>query len=60
MMPDPRTVAALETLIGFNTVSRHSNLECIDWTCAHLETFGAHADGLESRPDQGQHVGDFQ
>jgi acetylornithine deacetylase len=41
MPPDSRTVAALETLIGFNTVSRNSNLACIDWARAHMEAYGA-------------------
>ena len=40
-MPDPRTLAALERLIGFDTVSRNSNLACIDWCRAHLEAHGA-------------------
>ncbi len=38
---DPRTLAALEKLIGFDTVSRNSNLECIDWARAHMEAHGA-------------------
>jgi acetylornithine deacetylase len=41
MPPDPRTIAALDTLIGFNTVSRNSNLACIDWARAHMEAHGA-------------------
>lgn len=41
MQPDPRTIAALETLIGFNTVSRNSNLDCIDWARAQMEAHGA-------------------
>ncbi len=40
-MADPRTLAALERLIGFDTVSRNSNLACIDWCRAHLEAHGA-------------------
>jgi len=40
MQPDKRTLACLETLIGFNTVSRYSNLECIDWARAHMEAHG--------------------
>ncbi len=34
-------MACLETLIGFNTVSRNSNLECIDWARALMESHGA-------------------
>ncbi|HEY0421307.1 MAG TPA: acetylornithine deacetylase [Acetobacteraceae bacterium] len=41
MRPDPHTLAALERLIGFDTVSRNSNLDCIDWARAHLEAHGA-------------------
>lgn len=41
MPADPRTIATLETLIGFNTVSRNSNLECIEWARAHMEAHGA-------------------
>ncbi len=41
MTPDPRTLACLDRLIGFNTVSRNSNLDCIDWARAHLRTHGA-------------------
>ena len=39
--PDPRTITCLEALIGFDTTSRNSNLECIDWARAHLESNGA-------------------
>jgi acetylornithine deacetylase len=39
--PDPRTLACLEKLIGFDTVSRNSNLALIDWARAHLEAQGA-------------------
>jgi acetylornithine deacetylase len=38
---DPRSLACLETLIGFDTTSRNSNLACIDWARAHLEAHGA-------------------
>ncbi len=41
MQPDPRTIAALDRLIGFNTVSRNSNLACIDWARALMEAHGA-------------------
>ncbi len=41
MLPDPRTLAALERLIGFDTVSRNSNLACIDWARAQMEAHGA-------------------
>ncbi len=41
MAPDQRTLDALETLIGFDTVSRNSNLGCIDWARAHMEAHGA-------------------
>ena len=40
-MPAAETLDCLERLIGFNTVSRYSNLECIDWARAHLEAHGA-------------------
>ena len=40
-MPDPRTMACIERLIGFDTTSRNSNLELIDWARAHLESHGA-------------------
>lgn len=43
MQPDPRTLECLERLIGFNTVSRFSNLECIEWARAHMEAHGARA-----------------
>lgn len=39
--PAPRTMACLGTLIGFDTVSRNSNLACIDWARAHMEAHGA-------------------
>jgi len=39
--PDPRTMDCLERLIGFDTVSRNSNLALIDWARAHLEAQGA-------------------
>lgn len=35
------TVRVLEQLIGFDTVSRHSNLDLIDWLQAQLEPLGA-------------------
>ncbi len=41
MQPDARTLAALERLIAFDTVSRNSNLACIDWARAHMEAHGA-------------------
>jgi acetylornithine deacetylase len=41
MQPTPTTLAALEKIIGFDTVSRNSNLECIDWARALLESAGA-------------------
>ena len=41
MGPDQRTLDALGTLIGFDTVSRNSNLDCIDWARAHMEAHGA-------------------
>ena len=41
MQPDPSTIAALETLIGCNTVCRNSNLDCIDWARAQMEAHGA-------------------
>jgi acetylornithine deacetylase len=41
MPPDPRSIATLDRLIGFNTVSRNSNLDCIDWARAHMEAHGA-------------------
>src|SRR5918994_2057661 len=39
--PDPRTMACLERLIGFDTVFRNPNRDCIDWARAHLERHGA-------------------
>ncbi|MBU6497367.1 MAG: acetylornithine deacetylase [Rhodospirillales bacterium] len=39
--PDPRTLVCLERLIGFDTVSRNSNLACIDWARAHMQAYGA-------------------
>jgi acetylornithine deacetylase len=39
--PDPRTMACLERLIGFDTVFRNPNRDCIDWARAHLEEHGA-------------------
>jgi acetylornithine deacetylase len=40
-MADARTLDALTRLIGFDTVSRNSNLACIDWARAHMEAHGA-------------------
>ncbi|SDR61502.1 acetylornithine deacetylase [Rhizobiales bacterium GAS113] len=39
--PDPRTMDCIARLIGFDTVSRNSNLELLDWARAHLEQHGA-------------------
>ncbi|MFI5014431.1 MAG: acetylornithine deacetylase [Hyphomicrobiales bacterium] len=39
--PDPRTLDCVARLIGFDTVSRNSNLPLIDWARAHLEAQGA-------------------
>ena len=39
--PDPRTMECIERLIAFDTVSRNSNLELIDWARQHLEGHGA-------------------
>jgi acetylornithine deacetylase len=41
MSCDPRTTEALQKLISFDTVSRNSNLACIDWARAHLQAHGA-------------------
>ncbi len=41
MQPDSRSLDCLDRLIGFNTVSRYSNLDCIEWARAHLEAHGA-------------------
>ena len=41
MTADPRTLDCLSRLIGFDTVSRNSNLDCIDWARAHMEAHGA-------------------
>ena len=38
---DPRTLAALEALIGFDTTSRNSNVDCMEWARAHCAAFGA-------------------
>jgi acetylornithine deacetylase len=40
-MADPRTLEAVTALIGFDTVSRNSNLDCIDWARALMEAHGA-------------------
>lgn len=40
-VPDPRTLACIERLIAFDTVSRNSNLALIDWARRHLEARGA-------------------
>ena len=40
-MPDPRTMARLAEILAFDTVSRNSNLACIDWARAHMEAHGA-------------------
>ena len=39
--PDPRTMEAISGILAFDTVSRNSNLGCIDWARAHLEAHGA-------------------
>jgi len=39
--PDQRTMMCIERLIGFDTVSRNSNVALIDWARAHLESRGA-------------------
>lgn len=39
--PSPRTLALLERLVAFPTVSRGSNLALIDWARAELEAAGA-------------------
>ncbi|WP_293857706.1 acetylornithine deacetylase [uncultured Alsobacter sp.] len=39
--PDPRTMARLAEILAFDTVSRSSNLACIDWARAHCEAHGA-------------------
>ena len=39
--PDPRSIACLERLIGFDTTSRNSNIACMDWARGHLEGLGA-------------------
>lgn len=41
LSPSQATLDCLRTLIGFDTVSPNSNLECIDWARAHLEAHGA-------------------
>ena len=38
---DPRTLAALEALIGFDTTSRNSNIACMEWARAHMAAHGA-------------------
>jgi acetylornithine deacetylase len=40
-LPDSRTLACLDKLISFDTVSRNSNLALIEWAKAHLEANGA-------------------
>jgi acetylornithine deacetylase len=39
--PDPTTLDCLRRLIAFDSTSRHSNLDLIDWAEAHLQRFGA-------------------
>ncbi len=39
--PDPRSLECIEKVIGFDTVSRNSNLALIDWAKTHLEAHGA-------------------
>jgi acetylornithine deacetylase len=38
--PSPRTLEIVETLIGFDTVSRNSNLGLIEWVRDHLKKLG--------------------
>jgi len=38
--PSPRVVEILETLIGFDTVSRNSNLGLIEWVRDYLRKLG--------------------
>ena len=38
--PSSSTISIAETLIGFDTVSRNSNLGLIEWTRDHLSTLG--------------------
>jgi acetylornithine deacetylase len=38
--PPPRTLEIVETLIGFDTVSRNSNLGLIEWVRDHLKKLG--------------------
>ncbi len=42
--PSESTVSLLEDLIGFDTTSRYSNLEIIDYLRAYLEGFGVHCE----------------
>jgi acetylornithine deacetylase len=39
--PDPRSMECIARLIAFDTVSRNSNLELVDWAKSHLEAAGA-------------------
>jgi acetylornithine deacetylase len=39
--PDSRTMARLGEILAFDTVSRNSNLACIEWARAHCEAHGA-------------------
>lgn len=39
--PSPAVIDRLGELIAFDTVSRNSNVACIDWARAHLEAAGA-------------------
>jgi acetylornithine deacetylase len=39
--PTAETIALLKTLIGFNTISRESNLGLIEWVRDYLQRFGA-------------------
>lgn len=41
LVPSQAVVDNVATLIGFDTVSRHSNLQLIDWAAGYLEEAGA-------------------
>ena len=40
MQPDPRSVELIRRLISYDTTSRNSNLELIDWIRTYLSGFG--------------------
>ncbi len=60
--PSKETIEILKQLIGFRTVSRHSNLDLIEWVRAYLSGFGIAShliyDGGRSRANLFATIGD--